>query len=46
MSVWQLATWVAVLCLIVGSIAVFAWFLRDALALLRRRDRGPRGEVR
>jgi hypothetical protein len=36
MSGWAVATWVAILVLVLGSLAVFAWFVRD----LRRLTRG------
>lgn len=37
MSGWAIATWISIGTLGVGSIAVFAWFLRDAIRMLRRR---------
>lgn len=37
MSGWAIATWVSIVALGGGSLAVFAWFLRDALRMLRRR---------
>lgn len=37
MSGWELGTWAAIGVLAVGSVAVFIWFLRDAIRLLRRR---------
>ena len=40
MSGWQLGTLAAIVGLSVGSIAVFLWFLRDAIRLFRRRRRG------
>jgi len=39
MSAWELGTWAAIGCLGLGSVAVFAWFVRDAAALFRRRTR-------
>jgi len=35
MNVWTLGTWISVLVLVVGSAAVFAWFLRDARLVFR-----------
>lgn len=35
MSVLSVATWTAICVLVVGSIAVFIWFLRDAGTVLR-----------
>jgi len=40
MSAWEIGTWAAIVGLTFGSIAVFAWFLGDAIRLLRRRRRG------
>lgn len=37
MSLWAVATWIAVGVLGVGSLAVFGWFLRDALVMLKER---------
>jgi len=34
-SVLSIATWTAICILVVGSIAVFIWFLKDARAVLR-----------
>jgi hypothetical protein len=47
MNVWSLWTWVAIGVLIFGSLAVFAWFLRDLLRIRREilreeRERGSR----
>jgi hypothetical protein len=42
MSGWEIGTWAAIVVLTVGSIAVFIWFLGDAIKLFRKR-RGPRG---
>lgn len=39
MSGWELGTWLAIGVLLVGSVAVFAWFAGDALRLLRKRTR-------
>jgi hypothetical protein len=39
MSGWAVATWVAILVLVLGSLAVFAWFLRDLRRLARGGDR-------
>jgi hypothetical protein len=41
MSRWELYTWVSIVVLVAGSIAVFAWFLRDALRLYRRLEKHP-----
>jgi hypothetical protein len=38
MSAWELFTWISIAVLVLGSGAVFAWFLRDALRLLRGFD--------
>jgi len=35
MSAWTLWTWVSVVVLVVGSAAVFAWFLRDVRLVFR-----------
>jgi hypothetical protein len=35
MNVWALGTWASVLVMVVGSAAVFAWFLRDARLVFR-----------
>jgi hypothetical protein len=34
-SVLSVATWTAICVLVVGSIAVFIWFLKDARTVLR-----------
>jgi hypothetical protein len=34
-SVWTFWTWVAIVVLTFGSIAVFAWFLRDLVRIRR-----------
>lgn len=39
MSAWTIATWAAIAILGAGSIAVFAWFLRDAVRILKSRRR-------
>lgn len=39
MSGWEIGTWIAIGVLAVGSVAVFLWFLNDAVRLLRRRMR-------
>ena len=39
MSGWEIGTWIAIGVLFVGSVAVFLWFLGDALRLLRKRRR-------
>lgn len=39
MSIWGVVTWAAIVVLGAGSLAVFAWFLVDALELLRQRGR-------
>ncbi|MBW3553527.1 MAG: hypothetical protein KY466_08455 [Gemmatimonadetes bacterium] len=46
MSGWALATEVAIWTLILGSAAVFGWFLAEVARLARRRDRpsADRGE--
>jgi hypothetical protein len=36
MSVREIATWLAILVLVFGSPAVFAWFVVDVRAWLRR----------
>jgi hypothetical protein len=33
---WDLATWLAVTVLVLGSVAIFVWFAVDALRLYRR----------
>ncbi|HUG40309.1 MAG TPA: hypothetical protein VMM12_07485 [Longimicrobiales bacterium] len=48
MSAWGLATAAAIWTLILGSCAVFAWFLAEVFRLARRLpreedDAGPRG---
>ena len=40
MSGWEIGTWAAIAGLSFGSIAVFVWFLGDALKILRRRRPG------
>ena len=40
MSAWEIGTWAAIVGLTVGSVAVFVWFLSDALRLFRRRRAG------
>lgn len=40
MTKWEVYTWLAIGVLVVGSLAVFGWFLRDALRLYRRLGRG------
>jgi hypothetical protein len=37
MSGWELGTWAAIVGLTFGSIAVFLWFLGDAIKLFRQR---------
>ena len=37
MSGWEIATWAAIGGLSVGSVAVFVWFLGDAVRLFKRR---------
>ena len=37
MSGWEIGTWAAIIGLTGGSIAVFSWFLRDAIRLFRQR---------
>ena len=37
MSGWEIGTRVAIVCLSAGSIAVFVWFLGDAIRLFKRR---------
>jgi hypothetical protein len=37
MSGWEIGTWAAIICLSAGSIAVFVWFLGDAIRLFKRR---------
>jgi len=38
---FDLATWAAIVILVLGSLAVFAWFLKDAGKVLRGEGRGP-----
>ena len=40
MSAGEIGTWAAIVGLTVGSVAVFVWFLGDALRLFRRRRAG------
>ena len=40
MSGWELGTRIAIVVLLVGSVAVFAWFIGDALRLFEGRRRG------
>ncbi len=35
MSAWTLWTWISVAVLVVGSAAIFAWFIRDARLVFR-----------
>lgn len=37
----RLATWIAILVLGPGALAVFAWFLRDLRGLLDGAEEGP-----
>ena len=46
MSGWEIGTRAAIVVLGVGSIAVFAWFLRDAIRLLRERTARDRNDGR
>jgi hypothetical protein len=39
MSAWTIATWAAIVTLALGALAVFAWFLVDAVKLLKSRRR-------
>ena len=39
MSIWTIATWASIVILALGSLAVFAWFLVDAVRLLSGRTR-------
>lgn len=41
MRLFDLATWAAIVILVLGSLAVFAWFLKDAGKVLRGEGRGP-----
>lgn len=41
MSGWAVATGLAVWILILGSVAVFGWFLAEVARLARRRKRPP-----
>jgi len=41
MNLWDLATYVAVGFLVLGSAVVFAYFLRDARRILREMNRDP-----
>lgn len=45
MSVWAIGTWAAIFTLCVGSVAVFVWFLSDALRLLRKRRAASGGRA-
>ncbi|HEX6588543.1 MAG TPA: hypothetical protein VF039_05930 [Longimicrobiales bacterium] len=40
MSGWELGTRIAIAVLLVGSVAVFVWFIGDALRLFRTRRPG------
>jgi hypothetical protein len=44
MSTWTLATDLAIWTLIVGSLAVFAWFLVEVLRLVRSEGRDAEGD--
>lgn len=44
MNGWTLATDVAIWTLILGSLAVFGWFLAEVARLARRRKDPPRGD--
>ena len=41
MSVWEIATWIAIAVLIGGSLAVFAWFLTHLVRLNRATRESP-----
>jgi hypothetical protein len=45
MMSWDAFTWLAIAILIFGSVAVFAWFLTEALRLLRQFQRRPPADV-
>ncbi len=38
MNGWDLMTWISIAVLVLGSAAVFVWFLRDAVRLFRDPD--------
>ena len=44
MRLFDLATWVAAVILVLGSSVVFVWFLRDAGKVLRGEDKDSRRE--
>ena len=44
MNRWDLLTWVMVVVLAVGSLAVFGFFLRDVRGVLRGLDRKDPGD--
>ena len=35
MNKWDVFTWLSIAVLILGSLAIFAWFLHDAVKLFR-----------
>jgi hypothetical protein len=42
LSTWELATWLSIATLVFGSLAVFVWFLGDALRWWRAdREKTP-----
>lgn len=45
MSVWALATDLAIVVLIAGSLAVFAWFLTEVVRLVRE-EKAAEGRAR
>ncbi|HEX6133844.1 MAG TPA: hypothetical protein VFZ24_07770 [Longimicrobiales bacterium] len=42
MSAMAVFTWLAIVVLVAGSLAVFGWFLVDVVRLFGRRGRGAR----
>ncbi len=45
MSLLSAATWTAIYVLVIGSIAVFVWFLHDARGVLRASLQEPPPEI-
>lgn len=41
MNRWDIISWISIAVLIFGSIAIFAWFLFDAVKLMRALGRPP-----
>jgi hypothetical protein len=42
MKLFDAMTWLAIVILIPGALAIFVWFLRDARRVLRSDDSSPR----